>query len=396
MSERPLEYLEQFAIDVILERRYGKRAALLRIFLYFLSIFYGWLMRLRWQLYENRLFHSYSTGCLVISVGNMTVGGTGKTPVVEHIARTLHQAGRRVAILSRGYKSVPMPFWKRMWRKFTLREHSSPPRVVSDGRALLLDSEKAGDEPYMLASNLRGVVVLVDKDRIKSAHYATFELGVDTLVLDDGYQYLPLKERINLVLVDRQAPFGNRHILPRGTLREPKDHLRRSDVIFLTKCDGSDLSALKGELRRYNRHAEILECAHRPRYLQDLFTDERIPLEYLKGKKVGAVCGIAMPESFEEGLKSLGAEIIYSRHYADHHRYNNQEVLNAVNRTRARGGHALVTTEKDAVRLPKVHRGDLPVYFLRVEIDLQGGKETFEECVLRICHLGTTPNVLPQ
>lgn len=387
MSEKPLEYLEQFAIDVILERRYGKRAAILRFFLYFLSIFYGWLMRLRWHLYEKRLFHSHSTGCLVISVGNMTVGGTGKTPVVERIARTLQQAGRRVAILSRGYKSIPMPFWKRMWRKLTFREHSFPPRVVSDGQALLLDSEKAGDEPYMLAANLRGVVVLVDKDRVKSAHYATSKLSADTLILDDGYQYLPLKERINLVLVDRQAPFGNCHILPRGTLREPKDHLRRSDVIFLTKCDGSDLSALKNELRGYNRHAEILECAHRPCYLQDVFTDERVPLEYLQGKKVGAVCGIAMPDSFEDGLKSLGAEIIYSRHYADHHRFSNEEVLNAINRTRARGGHALVTTEKDAVRLPKVHRGDLPVYFLRVEIDLKGGKETFEDCVLRICHL---------
>lgn len=387
MANSTLERLEQFAIDVILERRYGKRAALLRTFLWMLSKMYERLMRLRWYLYQKRIFPSYATGCLVISVGNMTVGGTGKTPVVEKIAKTLSQTGRKVAILSRGYKSVPMPFLKRMWRKFVLLEKKSPPRLVSDGKSLWLDSEKSGDEPFMLATNLRDVVVLVDKNRVKSALYATEKFGIDTLILDDGYQYLPIKERLNLVLVDRQAPFGNRHILPRGTMREPKDHLRRGDVIFITKCDGTDLTELKNELRRYNKHAEILECSHHPCYLQDLYTDEKLSLDYLKGRKVGAICGIAVPEGFEEAIKKLGAEMIYSKYYADHHRFSNQEVLNSINRTRARGGHALITTEKDAVRFPRVHKTDLPVYFLRVEIKLGNGKESFEESILRICKL---------
>lgn len=383
MANTTLEKLEEFAIDVILERRYGASAFLLREFLTVLSRIYGKVMRLRVWLYDRRVLRWHSPGCLVISVGNLTVGGTGKTPVVEKLSRSLTRAGRRVAILSRGYKSSPAPLPVRLYHRLTQKE-GDPPRVVSDGASLLLDSEKAGDEPYMLASNLKNVVVLVDKNRVKSARYAVRHFGRDTLVLDDGLQYLPLKERFNLVLVDRTAPFGNRHILPRGTLREPKEQLRRADAILITKCDGSDLAGLKHELRRYNRHAEMLECAHRPLHLEDLYTGEQVPLSYLQDKKVGATCGIAVPESFEEGLKNLGAKIIYFRHYADHHRFTQQEVLNSINRTRARGGYALITTEKDAVRFPKVDRRDLPIYFLRVEIVLLNEKESFEDCMLRL------------
>jgi len=393
MGDKLLEKAEKFGIDVIMQRRYGKRAALLLWILHAFSKLYALIMRLRWYFYEERIIRSHATGCMVISVGNITVGGTGKTPVVEKIARTLTQAGRKVAILSRGYKSVPRPFLERLWRKFTFVETYDPPRVVTDGKRILLDSLRAGDEPYMLATNLKDVVILVDPDRIKSAIYATGKFGVDTLLLDDGFQYLPIKERLNLVLLDRFSPFGNNHILPRGTMREPKDHLKRADILFITKCDGSDLTELKADIRKYNRHAEIVECAHRPLYLQDLELETHLPLDYLKGKKIGAVCGIAIPESFESGLTRLGAEIVYSRHYADHHRFNPGEIENAMARTRARGGHALITTEKDAVRFPLVTRRDLPIYFLRVEIELTHSQETFEERILRICGLNGKKNV---
>src|SRR5881275_3571491 len=202
---RSLENLEQFAIDVILERRGGVRAAFLRSFLYFLSLIYERLVQLRLFLYRHRLLREHTLGCLVISIGNLTVGGTGKTPIVEKFARALRAGGRRVAILSRGYKSVPR---KRDWRSWFRRE-SEPPRVVSDGKSLLLDSMTAGDEPYMLAHNLKNVAVLVDKDRVKSGLFAIEKMNADTLLLDDGLQYLHLKHRLDIVLVDRQAPFGN-------------------------------------------------------------------------------------------------------------------------------------------------------------------------------------------
>src|ERR1700747_1365371 len=165
---RSLENLEQFAIDVILERRGGVRAALLRSFLYLLSLIYERLVQFRLFLYRKRIFRERALGCLVISIGNLTVGGTGKTPIVEKFARALQAGGRRVAILSRGYKSVPRKRGGRSW----FRGDFEPHRVVTDGKSLLLDSLTAGDEPYMLAHNLKDVIVLVDKDRVKSGRFA--------------------------------------------------------------------------------------------------------------------------------------------------------------------------------------------------------------------------------
>src|SRR5450759_807656 len=161
------ENLEQFAIDVILERRHGMRAALLRALLYVLSFVYESLVQLRLFLYRHRICRERTLGCLVISIGNLTVGGTGKTPIVEKFARALQAGGRRVAILSRGYKSVPQPS-KRGWLDRLGQAEEDPPRIVSDGQSLLLDSLTAGDEPYMLAHNLKNVIVLGDKDRVKS------------------------------------------------------------------------------------------------------------------------------------------------------------------------------------------------------------------------------------
>ena len=177
----------------------------------------------------------FPLGCQVISVGNLTVGGTGKTPVVEVFACELQKAGRKVAILSRGYRKKEPSFGAKLANRLLLRERRIPPRVVSDGQHVLLDSEMSGDEPYMLASNLPGVVVLVDKDRVKSGRVAIKQFGCDTLILDDGFQYQKLRHRVEVVLVDRTNPFGNGNVLPRGILREPFRHIDRANFIFLTK-----------------------------------------------------------------------------------------------------------------------------------------------------------------
>jgi tetraacyldisaccharide 4'-kinase len=382
---KTLERLEEFAIDVILERRYGKRAALLRLFLLTLSGVYKQLMRARSWAYEKRIARVHNLGCLVVSVGNLTVGGTGKTPVVEKLARALTNGGRRVAILSRGYKSQPRPLGERLRNRFLPLDEQTPPRVVSDGKSILLNSDIAGDEPFMLANNLKDVVVLVDKNRVKAGYYAVKKFGVDTLLLDDGYQYMRLRERLDVLLVDREAPFGNRYLLPRGTLREPPEHLKRANVIFITKCDGSDLNELKQELRRYNRHAEFIECAHTPLHLEEISTYAQRPLEDLRRLRIGAISGIARPESFEESLKKLGADLIYSRQFADHHRFTEDEVKYVIERSLARGAKAVITTEKDAVRFPRLEHWDLPVYFLRVEIKIISGHENFDQCVERLC-----------
>ena len=381
---RRLENLEQFGIDVVLERRHGIRASILRAILYALSFIYDRLVQLRLYLYRKRILRERALGCLVISVGNLTVGGTGKTPIVEKFARALQVGGRRVAILSRGYKSVPR---KRNWPDRLRRRDADPPRVVSDGKSLLLDSLTAGDEPYMLAHNLKDVIVLVDKDRVKSGRFAIDRWGVDTLLLDDGLQYLHLKHRLDMVLVDRQAPFGNEFLLPRGTLREAPRNLRRASYIFITKNTGEPNDALIQRIRRYNRTAEIIECAHKPLYLQNVFSDEQLPLERLRDAFIGSICAIAAPESFEGALKKLGAHVDLAKRYIDHHYYTEAELTNFMHRCIRRDLAMIVTTEKDAVRMPRLTEAqvEVSIYFLRVEIEILSGRESWEHCVARIC-----------
>src|SRR3954452_25141129 len=382
MSQRS-ENLEQFAIDVILERRHGARATMLRGLLFALSFVYERIVQLRLFLYRHRILRERTLGCLVISIGNLTVGGTEKTPIVEKFAQALRTGGRRVAILSRGYKSIPPPSPKRS--RFFGARPATPPRVVSDGQSLLLDSATAGDEPYMLANNLKDVIVLVDKDRVKSGKFAIKELKADTLLLDDGLQYLHLKHRLDIVLIDRQAPFGNEYLLPRGTLREPPRNLRRASYIFITKCTGEPNDELIHSIRRYNRTAEIIECAHKPLHLQNVFTGEQLPLEKLRDAFIGSICGIAAPESFEEGLRKLGARIELLKRYTDHHRYNEGELISFINRCIRRDLEMIVTTEKDAVRFPTLTKTEVPIFFLRVEIQILSGHESWEHCVARIC-----------
>jgi len=379
------ETLETFFVEVIVEERRGARADFVRALLYACSKLFQSAIKTRRFLYNVRILRDSTLGVQVIAVGNLTVGGTGKTPVVEKFARELRDQGRNVAILSRGYRSKPAPVHQWLLNKLLLRDDTTPPRVVSDGKSLLLDSEMAGDEPYMLASNLKDVVVLVDKDRVKSGRYAIEKFGCDTLLLDDGFQYWKLRgRRQDIVLVDRQQPFGTEQLLPRGTLREPPSHLARASTIFITKSDGNT-AELRRRIAEFNPSAGIIECIHHPLYLEDVFTGQRLPLESLKGRKVASLSGIAQPESFEESLVHLGAELVYSKRFADHHRFTQQEILNTINRSKKRQAEMIVTTQKDAVRFPKIDRRDLPIRFMRVEIKILRGADDFQDCVRKIC-----------
>jgi tetraacyldisaccharide 4'-kinase len=379
------EAVETFVLEVIFEQRRGKRAALVRSCLHAGSKLFQAAVAARRFLYDIRILRGSTLGVQVIAIGNLTVGGTGKTPVVEKFARALRDQGRKVAILSRGYRSKPPPLHEWLLDKILLREDTTPPRVVSDGKSLLLDSEMAGDEPYMLASNLRDVVVLVDKDRVKSGRYAIEKFGCDTLLLDDGFQYWQLRgRRQDIVLVDCQQPFGNERLLPRGTLREPPSRLARANVIFISKSN-SDTAELRRRIAQFNPKAGVIECIHHPLYLEDVFTGQRSSLELLKGRKVASLSGIAQPESFEQSLVSLGAELVYSKRFADHHRFTQQEVLNVINRGKKRQSELIVTTQKDAVRFPKIDRRDLPIHFMRVEIKIIAGAGDFQDCVRKIC-----------
>ncbi len=386
---------EQYTVDVILGRREDTGAAIYGAFLQGLSFLFSGVVQLRLWLYRERLLHDQPLGCLVVVVGNLTVGGTGKTPVVEKFARALAERGRRVAILSRGYKRKTMPVWRRAWIALTHAEEP-PPAVVSDGERVLLDSEEAGDEPYMLARNLPGVVVLVDKNRVKAGTYAIRRFHCDTLVLDDGFQYLPLKGRLNLLLVDKTNPFGNGHLLPRGILREPVKHIRRASYVFLTKSNGRRDPEIEELIRRHNPGVDVIECAHRPQYLQRVGTDERRPLDYLRNRRVGAFSGIAAPESFEHFLRELGASLVYTKRFLDHYRFTREDLDLIFSQARAAGLDFLVTTEKDAVRLEGKLEFPLPLYYLRLEIEIIRGAADFQEAVARICFPETGSPAAPE
>ena len=387
--KKKLNTFELYTVDVVLGRRSDTGTAIYGAFLHGFSWLFSGIVQARLWLYRHRILQDQPLGCLVVVVGNLTVGGTGKTPVVEKLAGTLRDRGRKVAILSRGYKSKAPPLWRKWWYWLSHTDEP-PPRVVSDGQSVLLDSEEAGDEPYMLARNLPGVVVLVDKNRVKAGAYAIKRFGCDTLVLDDGFQYLPLKGSLNLLLVDKTNPFGNGRLLPRGILREPVKHLKRASYVFLTKSNGQRDRELEALIARHNPSADLIECAHRPRYLQRAGVgpgapDGRQPLEWLKGRRVFAFSGIATPESFEKFLRDLGALVMGRERFLDHYRYAPEDLAELHALARQSGAECLVTTEKDAVRLPSGLPDPLPLYYLRLEIEIIRGATDFDEAVGRIC-----------
>jgi tetraacyldisaccharide 4'-kinase len=378
-----MERLESRLVELIVERGDDEnRPFLTRLLLGFLkslSVLFGAVVAVRHFLYKTGILRRYPLGIQVISIGNVTAGGTGKTPVTEVFARTLAANGRKVAILSRGYRRKEAPWWRRMFTQVM-----EPPLVVSDGRRVLLDSSVGGDEPYMLASNLPGVAVVVDRDRVKAGRYAIKRLGCNTLILDDGFQYQRLKHSVEVVLVDATNPFGNGNMLPRGVLREPPRSLKKADIIFLTKCSG-DVSGVVAEVRRYNSKAKIVECRHAPNVLRDVWTREELPLSWLDGKTVCTLSGIASPKGFENSLRRLGSKVVWCERYADHHRYDPSEILYALNRTADMGADALVTTEKDAVRFPRFETVPVRCLYLRISIDILRGGESFDQIINRIC-----------
>jgi tetraacyldisaccharide 4'-kinase len=382
-----IEELERWGADVIFGRAKGFRAALMRFLMRALSGIFRVLVQLRLWRYRSGWRPQHHLCTQVVAIGNITVGGTGKTPVVELLARSLRDRGRNVAILSRGYKSKKLD----QPQKWTAADGSKVPsehmpKVVSTGKALLLDSKFAGDEPFMLARNLDRVSVVVDKNRVKSGRFAVSNLGADTLLLDDGMQYLDLAHGIDIVLIDSGSPFGTGALLPRGTLREPPKNLRRASYILITKCDGSPNDALINRIRRYNKTAEIIECTHGPIHLENVFTRERQPLDFLKGKFVGAISAIAVPEAFERSLEKLGARVEIRRRFSDHHRFSRRDVEKFMQRCVERDMQLIVTTEKDAVRFPQPATIDVPVFFLRIEVEILKGREIWDDLIHRLCH----------
>lgn len=298
----------------------------------------------------------------IVSVGNLSVGGTGKTPMTQLLCRRLQAEGRRVAVLSRGHGG-----------------EGTSVRVVSDANGdVLLDASEAGDEPVLLARTLPGVPVLVGKDRRLSGREALRRFALDVLILDDGFQYWQLARDLDIVLLDARLPFDNGFPLPRGLLREPMRHLRRAGVIVVTRADCLEHEgrvSLRARLAALAPEADVYFARHQATGLvpvHDLSAMPR-PLEMLSGKRVFALSGIAQPQSFARTLTTAtGAQIARHFVYDDHAVYGPAIVKSVQQAARETGADALVMTEKDAVKWPlSGQTGDIPAHALRIEMAVE-------------------------
>jgi len=330
--------------------------------LYLLSLPYGGAVRARSFLYSLQLLKKRELPCPVISVGNITVGGTGKTPLVMALAKGLMARGISVAILSRGYK----------------RTKTSEP-VVSDGKTIFLSPEESGDEPFLMAKACQGIPVLVGKDRFINGQLALQRFGVRGLLLDDGYQYLPLYRDINILLVDSTIGFGDYHLLPRGILREPLSHLRRANLFLINKAaEPAAYQSLEKKIQEIYPGAQVFHSDYLPVSLVGP-EEEQEGLDSLKGKKVLALSGVANPNSFSSMLRKCGMKIVEEVIFPDHHVYTTRDI--SFIQEKAEGVDGIVTTEKDMVKLKKLDSGHPPIWALRIEMKIWEEEEFLKRIV---------------
>ena len=357
-------------IDRILyqkEKSLGMKALLFP--LYLLSIPYGWATRLRSVLYAGNRLKSNWLPCPIISVGNITVGGTGKTPLVMALAKGLKERGIPVAILSRGYKG------KR-----------TSEIIVCDGRDISLSPEEAGDEPYLMARRLRETPVLIGEDRFTNGRIALQRYPVRGIILDDGFQHLQLRRDLDILLIDSTVGFGDHHLLPRGILREPLTHLRRADLLMLTKVENPEAcQPLERLIRKICPHVPLFHSHYEPLGLIGP-REEREELGSFQGKKVLALSGIANPLAFSSLLKKCGMKVINEVIFPDHYRYTQKDLTSL--EEKRKGADWIVTTEKDLVRLENLDTRHLPIRALRIEMRIW--EETFLKEVMRLFKEGET------
>jgi tetraacyldisaccharide 4'-kinase len=327
-----------------------------------LSLFYGMGVRLRVKTHKRSRRESLPG--FVLSIGNLTVGGTGKTPAVCMVADWALNEGYRPVVLSRGYGS----------------RHANKVLEVSDQGGITATPVESGDEPYLLASRLPGIPVIICKRRYQAGLLARKKYGTDFYILDDGFQHLALERNLDLVFMDAASPFGNGHLLPWGPLREPIGHLHRADAFVFTRSkEGSKKS-------RHN----TMDYLKKKFPGKPLFDSDRVPEkvifprrdkdhapEFLKRKRIIAFAGIARPDAFRYTLASLGAEPAAFKAFRDHHRYTPAEIRHLIEERDRLHADCLVTTEKDWVRLKDLGIQHPDLAFLRITFELRGEREKF-------------------
>ncbi|MFQ3639932.1 MAG: tetraacyldisaccharide 4'-kinase [Chloracidobacterium sp.] len=323
----------------------GARAAL-----YVPAKLYEFGVRLRMALYETAYLKPKALTKPVIAVGNITAGGTGKTPLVEYIARYLTDEGHETAVLTRGYGRAATA-------RVVLNDGQPPPTWMT-----------AGDEPLMLARRLPDVKIIVGADRHANGRFAETTYGCDVFVLDDGFQHLQLQRDLNILVLDATDPFGNGELLPFGRLREPLYALKRADAIVVTRTDRAfDQSHLLGVLAACESTAPVFFAYHDIVGVHELATRRPQAQRTLVSAPIGLFSALGNPAVFEDDLANLGAKVVFTRRFPDHHRYTAADIAAIVAEAKAAGAQRLVTTEKDAVKVEGFDFGNLPVSVVEIK-----------------------------
>ncbi len=343
-----------------------------------MSYLYEFGVDCKLALYNSGLLKKEKLPCCVISIGNITVGGTGKTPTAQKMAAMIKEMGYKVVILNRGYRS----HWGREIG------------VVSNGNKIFMTAYEAGDEAYLMAKTLPGIPVIIGKNRAVTGRYAVEKLGAEVIIMDDGYQHWQLERDLDVVLVDTLNMFGNGCVLPRGTLREPLPNLKRGDLFLLTKTNQSSRLSkmqLRHTIAKYNPSAPVIESIHHPKNFVEIadwykgISENIKSLEDLKGKDVMAFSAIGNPSSFEQTLSSIGLNILEAVRYPDHHDYGMLEMQYINERASSLKAVAMVATAKDAVKIPTefiYSNREIPLYILNMDICITEGMEQFNDYIV--------------
>ncbi len=360
--------LEQFWKETAAGKRRTFAHRLFYAFLLFLSPAYALVFHVKMQ---KRRRKQSRVSAKVVSVGNITVGGTGKTQIVEMLSEIFVARGLKFGILTQGYKA---------------KKKSGQPFVNEQGN-IKMSVEEAGDEAFYLANRFQNVPVLAGRNRVKNARLALEKFNPDVLLLDDAFQYIQLRRDLDIVLVDATQPAGNGKLFPAGILREPLAALSRADIVVLTKANfvaAAEREKIKKKWIEPFTRAPVFEMHIHPEKLIELSAKQEVSKEILLRKHVFVFCGIGNPDAFVETVKQCSPDTVTSYFFPDHHFYSKGELYGIIEKARSAGAVAVVTTEKDAVRLASVNNPAVPVYALRARVAIKPDAETFVNAVLQV------------
>lgn len=337
-----------------------------------LASIYGTIANLRNRLYDRGLFETCDLGAPTISIGNITAGGTGKTPLVAHVAGLLAAGGEKVCILTRGYG----------------REDAEKRVLVSDGEHILASADEAGDEPFELALKLIGkAIVIADADRVSAAEWAKRKFGITAFVLDDAFQHRKVRRDVDVVCIDARDPFGRGKMLPAGRLREPLHNLNRADMLVITRANlAGDISDLRSEISKLTLGTPIFEAKNdianiesledflaktkvAPREAKDTMDDIETAALAVKSLPAVAFCGLGNPENFFAQLQQEKFSVVAPKALRDHQRYTQQDVAEIEQFARAKGAKVLITTAKDAVKLSDL-KFEIPCLVVEIKMTI--------------------------